>query len=49
MNPPKYIASQVPDENGDSIILEGNSLKEIREEIRSFTGGEIFNIYKLIK
>jgi hypothetical protein len=48
MKPPKYIASQVPDENGESIILEGNSIKEIREEINSFPA-ETFHIYKLMK
>jgi len=48
LKPNKYIASSVPDENGDSVILEVNSIKEIREEINSFPA-ETFHIYKLVK
>jgi len=48
IKPNKYIASSVPDEHGESIIVEGNSIKEIREEINSFPA-DTFHIYKLMK
>lgn len=48
IKPNKYIASSVPDEHGESIIVEGNSIREIKKEINSFPA-ETFHIYKLIE